>query len=385
MAFSIFSKTGPQDARKPSAEGEKTGLKSPTALLGDGPGPLPGRPGAVPEMMAYEVAAPPPLQEAAILFAANHQDAAQALLRSIVQDKTSNDPQPWLMLLDLYKYRGLKRDFEDLAMAYTIKFERSPPTWDTIKPEARKETRAAGDYFALQSREQGIAGDIKKLDGLATKAKSIRLDLGKLKALSAEDANQLAGIFAGWRKRAVAARFTNAGALIELLKRRIADNPARDHLGIWLVLFEIYQRLGMQVEFEELGLEYAIAFESSPPSWDPAAAPPAQTDGEAAPIEAPDKENEKEGFMLRSSLGVDDGVQLQQLLDYGAGHSEVRVSMAALQRIEFAATGAFIDALSKLKHAGKTVVLADVSELVHPLLEAFQAAGVAQLQKRKTQ
>jgi anti-anti-sigma regulatory factor len=92
-----------------------------------------------------------------------------------------------------------------------------------------------------------------------------------------------------------------------------------------------------------------------------------------------------QGFPLRGSIALDNLTQIQQLMNHGASHKEVHVNMAGLQRIDFSATGVFVDALNKLAMAGKKVVLIDVSELVFPLLEVFGVNRIAVLLRRKAQ
>jgi ABC-type transporter Mla MlaB component len=57
--------------------------------------------------------------------------------------------------------------------------------------------------------------------------------------------------------------------------------------------------------------------------------------------------------------------------------------MSGLQRIDFDAVGLFFDALGKIHHAGKKIVLVDVNELIYPLLEAFSATRYAVMLRRK--
>lgn len=409
MAFSIFNKPG-QDGKSPSTDATKTSVKAPgreTAVSkpteSSGPStafpPTATAPGAssvtsrpvgqksAPEMMAYDVEELPLLQEIAVLYAADHLDTAQALLKKLVMDKTST-PQPWLMLLDLYKLRNFKKEFEDLAMTYTVKFERSPPTWNQQidQREVRKDARPASDFFILQPKDD-LLPEIAKLVEFVSRLGSIRIDFGKMKNIKPGEAEALAKGLVDARKQKQTVRFNNINPFIDLLKKIISENPSKEFAGIWVLIFELYQRQGMQSEFEDLGLEYAMGFEMSPPSWEAGAAPPPQGAGaEAEQAAAGEPEPPAtQGFALRGSISVDNITQLQQLMNHAAAHKEVHINLAELQRIEFAATGILIDALTKITAAGKKIVLVDVSELVFPLLEAFGANRLAVLLRRKAQ
>lgn len=378
VAFSIFNKTGPGGDSKPSS------LESGTTVAKTAAGAKPAAarvapPGVAPEMMAYDVQPLPLMQEVAVLYAAEYLDAAQMLLRQSVQDKTPN-PQSWLMLLDLYKLRGLKKEFEDLAMTYTVKFERSPPTWSQqlTQPETRKESRQASDFFALPSKD-GLLADIKKLTDFANKLGSVRIDVGKIKTIKPEEAGALASALHDFRKRALPLRFNNANQLIDLLKKSISEHPSKDYANVWVLLFELYQRQGMQTEFEDLGLEYAMGYEMSPPSWEAVPVPPPDQDNDAGTEAA----TATAGFPLRGVIALDDHNQLALLLNHAAGQKEVHINMSGLQRIDFSAVGLFFDTLAKIHHAGKKIILVDINELLYPLLEAFGASRFAVLLRHK--
>ncbi|MES2353395.1 MAG: STAS domain-containing protein [Pseudomonadota bacterium] len=410
MAFSIFNKSG-QDGKSsndptkttvksPEAtDPTKTLVKSPAAAKPDGndastafpattaapTASMVMRPGgaAQNEMMAYDIEDVPQLQEAAALYAADHLDAAQFLLSKAVQDKSGN-AQAWLMLLDLYKMRNFKKEFEDLAMTYTVKFERSPPTWnqETPQAEARKETRPNSDFFIFS--KDGLLPDVLKLVEFANRLGSARIDLGKIKAITSDEADALAKALVDLRKRNVPVRFNNVTMLIDLLKKMISENPSKDFLGAWALLFELYQREGRQSEFEDLGLEYAMGFEMSPPSWESVPVEAISTDAESA--NDPDTPTATQGYPLKGSVSLENVAHVQQqLIHHGASNREVHINMAGLQRIDFSAAGIFAETFTKLAAAGKKIVLIDINELIFPLLEAFGVHRVAVLLRRKAQ
>ena len=377
MAFSIFNKTGPAGDKPAPPE---TARNAQPAKTEDGRNS--GAGGSNAEMLAYDVEELSPLHEIAVLYAADHMDAAQALLKESVQSKTPH-PQVWLMLLDIYKLRGFRKEFEDLAMIYTVKFERSPPTWNEqgSQPDLRKESRLASDFFCFQGKENLLV-EVSKLVEFANRLGSVRIDVGKLKTVDSEGAMALANALAAFRKQELPARLNNVNQLLPVLKKTIGENPSRDYVGIWQLLFEFYQRQAMQNEFEDLGLEYAMSFEMSPPSWE--AVPVPLAEGTESDV-AGDALTSVNGFPLRGVLDLDHLTQIQQLFSHAAAHRELKVNMAGLLRIDFSAVGIFIDALSKFNAAGKKVVLIDINELIFPLLEAFGANRLALLLRRKVQ
>ena len=78
----------------------------------------------------YHSAPLPTAQEAAVLYSANHAQAATDLLRAEIKDPMGrNNKQAWLMLFDLYQIAANKTEFDALALLFTVKFEQSPPAW----------------------------------------------------------------------------------------------------------------------------------------------------------------------------------------------------------------------------------------------------------------
>ena len=53
-----------------------------------------------------------------------------------------------------------------------------------------------------------------------------------------------------------------------MLRAAFNEKSAEEQRPYWALLFEVYILQGRMEEFEELGLEYAVAFEISPPSWE---------------------------------------------------------------------------------------------------------------------
>ena len=92
------------------------------------------------------------VEEAAILYASNYPDQAAALLLDFVQSHAeSKELQPWMMLFDIYQTQGKKAQFEELALEFVVKFERSAPTWSDAKvPGAKVEKPKAGGEAAVE-------------------------------------------------------------------------------------------------------------------------------------------------------------------------------------------------------------------------------------------
>ena len=188
MAFSIFSRKG--DTPKKNAENKPSSAKAPTAKP---PTPSPradqasgadsldfstyvpppksasledtGTPSRVPPPVPAVVEPSPSLQtgtpahgtdspqagavpavervaplveDAAMLFANGQVKEALGKLVESVRKTGTGAPelQLWLMLFDLYQHLGRKAEFEELALEFVVKLERSPPAWrESDSPE----------------------------------------------------------------------------------------------------------------------------------------------------------------------------------------------------------------------------------------------------------
>ncbi|HUW27139.1 MAG TPA: STAS domain-containing protein [Sulfuriferula sp.] len=54
-----------------------------------------------------------------------------SLLQHNIEDAGQHEPAHWLLLLQLYQLQGKQAEFEDLAVDYAVRFEVSPPSWET--------------------------------------------------------------------------------------------------------------------------------------------------------------------------------------------------------------------------------------------------------------
>ncbi len=386
MAFSLFNKPGEpgstEPPRAPRAPGEGFAITEAGGVASSGAQLSSSN---IPPMLAVEASSLPVTQEAAVLYAAGHGDVAHRMLKAAVAKNPAN-AQLWLMLLDLYQVLGHQTPFEEMAMAYASRFERSPPYWNpqfAQQPEQRRVARVASDYFALVAREKApIAAQIAKLREFAQTRGSVRIDFAKLTLPNAQEAEQLAAVLAGLNTGGNAARVSNSDALFDSLRGTLPDAASARQQGPWQLAFELLQALGKEAEFEDLGLEYAIAFEESPPIWS-GAARAAEPEAEAPSQEAQPIER---NFQLRGEITPTARDQLGLLLNFAASSpQEIVVGMSGVTRIDFLACGMFVDALKAIHLTEKKLVLQDVNEMVLPLLEACGGARYATLQRRKWQ
>jgi anti-anti-sigma regulatory factor len=334
----------------------------------------------------------PTAQEAAVLYSAGHTNAAIALLKAEIKDATGrSNKQAWLMLFDLHQLAQNQEEYEALSMLFTVKFEQSPPAWtdsgDQGADPRRNNSRERKDFFSFKPGPDGeLAAEIARFGAFADEQGSVRLDVGKIAGIGAQDATLLATALARLRRKRTPMWFNHFDALDKLLRAAFNERATEDQRPYWLLLFEIMILQGRSAEFEELGLEYAVAFEMSPPNWEVyvnpvSAAVAAASEPQGA---APAGQGPVAGVELKGVLSAASANQIADMNGHAASRSEVIVDMSRVLRIEFAFTSAFFDAVKAIQLAGKRVILANLNEVNAALLEALGVNRYAILVRRKS-
>ncbi len=343
------------------------------------------------EQLSPDANAFPPLYEAAILYAADCYEAAQETLKDHLKNKEGKDSiRVWLMLFDLYQLTNNRKEFDALSMLFTVKFERSPPIWsesaDTSDPR-RKEKRERKDFFAMNPGQDGaMLAEIDRFEAFARDMGSCRVGFDKVSAMLSEEAELFSIVLQRLRRLKVPLWFNGLNEFTAMLKKSINDmtgQPLTASQGYWSLLFELYILDGKLHEYEELGLEYAVAFEMSPPPWEMVNRPTGESvvtaTGTHIPLSA-----DPIGFPLKGVISPTSKDMLQQLSIYaGSKPQEVLVDISGLLRIDFAMAGQFFEAIRAIHLSQKRVILANLNELVAALLEVFGMTKHAILMRKK--
>jgi anti-anti-sigma regulatory factor len=332
-------------------------------------------------------------QEAAVLYSANQPAAAASLLKAEIKDAAGrNNKQAWLMLFDLHQAAHDRAEFDSLSMLFKVKFEQSPPAWAeggeaAADPRRAAPSRERKDYFALKPNAEGeIAPEIAKFLAFAQAHGSVRLDVAKTTSFSGEEAQLFAAALAKLRKERMPMWFNHLDSLEKVLRAAFNEKAQDEQKPYWTLLFELLILQGKSQEFEDVGLEYAVAFEVSPPNFEAYVNP-------AAAAKPPDERSAPQGsasgadesaFALKGVLSAASANQIAELNSYAASRSEVPVDMSKVLRVDFAYTGAFCETVKALQLAGKRVILAGLNELNAALLEALGINRYAILVRRKS-
>lgn len=327
----------------------------------------------------------PVAQEAAVLYAANHAGAAEALLRAETRDPAGRtNRQAWLMLFDLFEIAQNRAEFEALAMLYTVRFEQSPPVWaggESVNDPRRAQSRERKDFFALKPTATGdLAPEIEKFLAFAEDMGTVRLDVGKVVSITATEAELLTVALQRLRRLKTPMWFNSMDNLERVLRGAFNEKASEATRPFWLLLFELYILQGIAESFEELGLEYAVAFEVSPPNWETYVNSVAQAAAKSPVAAAAPPEP---GFSLKGVISTASGNQFADLAGFAASQAEAVIDMGKVLRIDFSACHQFFEVVKAIQLGGKRVILSNLSELNAALLEAFGFNRHAILIRRK--
>jgi ABC-type transporter Mla MlaB component len=152
----------------------------------------------------------------------------------------------------------------------------------------------------------------------------------------------------------------NAARRVDSLKR-----PA------WHFLLEVLRLMGKEEEFDEVALDYAVAFEVSPPAYRPPLPMPTRV-ADSHGVQAPLPENT---YLLTGAIGPGNDMQIRDLKRFAEGKKQVQVDMTDLRRIDFAVVGILLELLIDLDQNGCHVTFREGNEMVNTLL---QIVGVSQ-------
>jgi ABC-type transporter Mla MlaB component len=313
------------------------------------------------------------LENAALLYASGQAAPARQLLeQGIATDHDAKlSPLAWLSLFDLLQRANDRNAFDQLSLQYVVQFERSAPAFeDTGKPASAK---ATGGYVAISG--QLSAASASQIEGLKRAidkgASNVRIDLAQVTGCDDDGAKLLAQALAAARKRQLPYSVQRSEKLRAALGQAVTHGVAAGE-GAWLLALELMQWTQDRGTFEDLAVEFAVAFELSPPSWEPPPRPAQAADaaGAADPALADDAGERPEADTLAWS-GVLTGnalPQLAQLAEFAQRRAVVPIDMSGVERVDFVCAGALLNAINRIEAQRKAVQILGVSPIVRALL-----------------
>lgn len=315
----------------------------------------------------------PCVEQAARLYANGQTKEARTLLESAVRGGDAIE-MAWNMLLDLYRLIGEQGPFEKLALEYVAHFEKSPPTWS--EPQGAKAVTQNAERRAsvalTGALNAGCEPQFAQLVHLVVSKPMLRIDLAKLQDADDGGCALLLNALKASRKARHEIVFGSAEHLVDLLKNKVSEDK-RENESIWLLLLELYQRLGQAQAFEELAMQYTITFEVSPPSWEM----PKVKSG--IPPGIPEEPETNDILQLTGDiLDAVPGIAFMDIAEAGAQafSQDVVIDVSQLRRIDVASAFMLLDILKSLTSAGSQVSIQGAGPLVAAL---FDVVGIAQV------
>ena len=314
------------------------------------------------------------LENAALLFANGQDEPARALLeQGVASDPdTKLSPLAWLALFDLVQRAGERAAFDQLAMQYVLQFERSAPSWDEAMKPAAGEIAGGGGYIAITGKLSSRSAS--QLEGLKRALEKCvpraRIDLSSVTGFDDAGARLLAADLARARSQRMELAIERPARLRAALEEAVAKGREGGE-GAWLLSLELMQWAHEQAEFDERAVEFAVAFELSPPSWEP---PPGGGRADAVEPAAANAVVHAAGAAETDHV-VFDGVMtgaspapLARLADFAARNPVAPIDMTGVERIDFICAGALANAISRIESQGKGVQIFGATPIVRALL-----------------
>lgn len=335
---------------------------------------------------------PAVVEQAAMLYSiAQPESACEALQAAVgTEDLDGYAARAWGMLFELYELLGRQQDFERVAIDYAAKFETSPPTWvgGVGKGEgAAAPTPSKAGKSLSGMLDAGAEAVLKPLLPLVERNLSVRLDVTRVTDADDAGCGAVNGFLGAIKKARKQCALVGADKLAAILAGKVAVGQ-RENEQIWLLLLNLYQRLGAQDPFDEAAVNYAVTFEVSPPSWEPlqvAAEKTVESSAEPLPEAEPEPETDAwctlEGDVTSASPNPFASIRARA---ESAKDVMVIVDVSRLRRMDFVAATNLMNLATSLLAAQKKMRLVKASHLVTALWEVIGLDRVATIVTRKS-
>ena len=320
------------------------------------------------------------IEDTVILFANGQVEQALSTLSRSVREESLGGLalQGWLMLFDLYQHLGMAAEFEVLALKFTVRFERSPPTW----LEARENRDAELDpndigIFALSGvLSKASAPELEKLRSTSAARPAVRVECSALGSLDGPGCGLLCDTLLFLRDGGKKVLLSGEAQILRLLEDVCRPKRVETDRAAWALLFEIYRILDFKDKFEEAAVNYAVTFEVSPPSWE-------SKRGAEAKRAARSPEAADQALALSGELAGASDVLARQLRDWAAANNMLVIDISQVRRVDFVTAGLMFNVLSKLSKEGTTIQIRGASELIYALFRIMGIEKVARIILRR--
>ena len=352
-------------------------------------------------MEVLEVAHDAELEEASIRFANGDNEGAEAGLSEMLAPGSvrAGQSETWMVLFDLYRATDQQEKFENTAIRFVQKFDRSAPQWfslpDAVKKLAAPLMPAVGhgrvaDWICPSS--VGVQ-TVAALKAALTKAPMPwRLDWTNLKTIEPAAVEPMFRVFAGWSAQPIQIRFIGDSQLQQVLQNNTPSGNRDTAQDWWQLSLEALRVTHRPDEFELAALDFCVTYEVSPPAWETARCNYKPIDAQGLAITTqtiigdvfrdslPSGISKQDGDSILSGLNSQMGslmsVELSGQIEGDAaamldvlqakmlGADNMVISCAKLIRVDFSAAGTLLNWVSARQDENRSVHFCDVNRLV---------------------
>lgn len=318
------------------------------------------------------------IEEAAILFANGQPEAAEVALRVGTQadDLGSDRPVVYRMLLEIINQRGDRAAFTDCAVEFASRCRDTPPAWFDYSREGEVRPAATAPAVTLPAvLDAGIVKALEQLKSLTARHAVLVLDLSATRQVDLVGAQLLLRVVNAFKRASHELTFVGIDKLEDALRAAISPGRRDASDALWMLLFEVLRMRERPQAFEELGIQYCITFEVSPPSWEPA---PRNLSGRATAGAA----GPGGGIEWRGALDTDADRVFAKLVERARLARRLTVDCRQLRRIAFGAASALLAHLGNLRDEGISIEFHDVNPVVGALFDLLGISEVAGVKPR---
>ncbi|NQW92768.1 MAG: STAS domain-containing protein [Polaromonas sp.] len=364
-------------------------------------------------MDVQEVAHDAELEEASISFANSDDAAAEAALLEMLAPGGSRAGQSevWMALFDLYRATDSQEKFENAAIKFVQKFDRSAPQWFSMPAMVKELARPAIQALVSGQTANWICSSTLGIQTVAALKAALakapmpwRLNWNNLKTIEANAVEPLCKVFAGWAAQPVQLRFSGDAHLLQILQNATPTGDRATPLDRWRLRMEALRVTHRADEFELAALDFCVTYEVSPPAWDVArcqhkpmdsqgmtmasstiigdvhrdSVPSSVLGGDTQMDSLYSQMSNLSSVELSGHIEGDAIAMLEQLETKLMGADIIMISCAKLIRVDFSAAGSLLNWVSARQAENREVQFTDVNRLVAAF---FNVIGITEYAK----
>lgn len=336
----------------------------------------------------------PDLEEAAILFAHGDLDGAHArLLEQLLQalGAAPADEEKigvlWHSVLDLCRATGNEEAFESLAIDYAEHFGRSAPLWSSMPARLGLPVLGGTPRPSAPKRQFQWSCPAMLTVGAVTALRAAQTDapqpwsMSWLRLSSIHEAalDPLTKLFDEWASSHGQFVLSDAGRLLQVLEAQTPEADGSRNPQWWALRMALLRFMHRMDAYEQVAVDYCIAYEVSPPSWTPPLCDcVVQEEGEAdisilqdvslyakqavaGHVQPVAVERSKE---LAGVIEGDPQAWLDALASQAQVGQELEIACERLIRVDFVAAGSVLNWAAEMQSKGYSLRFTQLHQLV---------------------